>query len=289
MFLFCSEGLNGLLNQEVSLGQIGAYSLCKNGLKISHIFFADDSLLFCRAKVEDINVIQDILECYATASGQQINKAKTTLVFSKSVSAATKNSIKLLIEVPEIKEYNKYLGLPAIVGKNKMASLNYIKDRVWSKVRGWKEKLLSQAGKEVLLKSIVQAIPTFAMTCFKLTIGLCHDIEMMIRKFWWGQRGDHCKIHWKKWETLCKPEAIGGLGFRDLCKFNDAMLAKQVWRLVTDTESLFYKVFKTKYFPNGTIFDAKASSGSYAWKSILRARKVISMGARWQVGDGSQI
>ena len=70
LFLFCSEGLNGLLNQEVSLGQIGAYSLCKNGLKISHIFFADDSLLFCRAKVEDINVIQDILECYATASGQ---------------------------------------------------------------------------------------------------------------------------------------------------------------------------------------------------------------------------
>ena len=67
-----------------------------------------------------------------------MNKAKTTLVFSKSVSAATKNSIKLLIEVPEIKEYDKYLGLPAIVGKNKMASLNYIKDRVWSKGNGKK-------------------------------------------------------------------------------------------------------------------------------------------------------
>ena len=102
------------------------------------------------------------------------------------------------------------------------------------------------------------------MTCFKLPIGLCHDIEMMIRKFWWGQRGDRCKIHWKKWETLCKPKAIRGLGFRDHCKFNDAMLAKQVWRLVTDTETLFYKVFRKKYFPNGAIFDAKASSGSYA-------------------------
>ena len=83
-----------------------------------------------------------------------------------------------------------------MVGRNKRASLNYIKDRVWGKLQGWKEKLLSQAGKEVLLK-VVQAIPTFAMSCFRLPIGLCQD-EMLIRKFWWGQKGDRRKIHWSK-------------------------------------------------------------------------------------------
>ena len=66
------------------------------------------------------------------------------------------------------------------------------------------------------------------------------------------------------------------MGFKDLCKFNDAMLAKQVWRLVHDKDSLFYKVFKTKLFPNSTIFEAKSTNGSYAWRSILKARKVIS-------------
>ena len=60
------------------------------------------------------------------------------------------------------------------------------------------EKLFSQVGKEVLLKAIVQAIPTFVMTCFRLLVGLCQDIEMLICKFWWGQRGDRRKIHWKK-------------------------------------------------------------------------------------------
>ena len=94
-----------------------------------------------------------------------------------------KNSIKELLGAPEIKQYEKYLGLPAVVCRNRRASLNYIKDRVWNKLQGWKEKLLSQAGKEVLLKAVVQAIPTFAMGCFKLSVSLCREIEMLIRKF----------------------------------------------------------------------------------------------------------
>ena len=95
---------------------------------------------------------------------KKINSAKTTLFFSKNVSDLTKETIKNLLGVAKIKEYEKYLVLPSVVGRNKKASLNYIKDRVWGKLQGWKEKLLSQAGKEVLLKSVVQAIPTFAMT-----------------------------------------------------------------------------------------------------------------------------
>lgn len=73
---------------------------------------------------------------------------------------------------------------------------------------------------------MVQVIPTFAMSCFRKLVGLCQDIEMLVWRFWWGQRGDRRKIHWKKWEVLCKPKDEGDLGFKDLCKFNEAMLAK---------------------------------------------------------------
>ena len=120
-------------------------------------------------------------------SGHKVNGAKTNLFFGKSVPDSTKVALKNFLGVPEIKEYKKYLGLPAVVGRNKKESLIYIKEQIWSKLQGWKEKLLLQAGREVLLKAIVQAIPTFVMSCFKLPTSLCHDIEVMIKNFFWGQ------------------------------------------------------------------------------------------------------
>lgn len=160
---------------------------------------------------------------------------------------------------------------------------------VWNKLQGWKKQLLYQARREVLLKVVVQDIPNFAMSYFKLPISLCHEIEMLIRNFWWGQQGEQQKIHWKSREVLCKLKSFGGLGFKDLLKFNKAILAKRVWLLLSDQSSLFYRVFKAKYFPQGSVSDAKISLRSYAWQSSLKARSVVSDGLLWRVGDGSSI
>ena len=183
LFLLCSEGLTSLIEQAVNERHIEGFSLCKHGPKISHLFFADDSLLFCRARVEDVIKIQEILGKYEVASGQKINFDKTTIFFRKNVPMSTKEQVQNLLRVPEIKEYEKYLGLPAVVGRNKRASLNYIKDRVWGKLQGWKEKLLSQAGKEVLLKAVVQAIPTFAMSCFRLPLAFVKILRCLFVSF----------------------------------------------------------------------------------------------------------
>ena len=104
--------------------------------------------------------------------------------------------IKNTLRVEEIQSYEKYLGLPSLVKRNRKASFNYIKERVWKKLQGWEEKLLSQASREVLIKAVAQAIPTYTMNCFKLPIGLCNELEGLIRRFLWGQRGDRRKIHW---------------------------------------------------------------------------------------------
>ena len=138
LFLLVSEGLNGLIQQAVTVGDLRGFSLCRNGPRISHLFFADDTLLFCRAELREVQTIQNILHKYELASGQKINSSKTTLFFGKSVSLVSKNAIKNLLGVPEIKEYERYLGLPVVVGRNRRASLNYIKERIWVNSKGGK-------------------------------------------------------------------------------------------------------------------------------------------------------
>ena len=81
LFLLWSEGLNGLLNKAMARGELRGFLLCKNGPQISHLFFADDSLIFCRAKMGDLQAIQSALALYERASGQKINGTKTNLFF----------------------------------------------------------------------------------------------------------------------------------------------------------------------------------------------------------------
>ena len=119
LFLLCSEGLNGLIEHAVDCKHIEGISLCRNGPKISQLFFADDSLLFCRARVGDMEKIQEFLGIYERASGQKINSDKTTLFFSNNASIVTKEEIKILLRVSEIKEYERYLGLLTVVGRKK--------------------------------------------------------------------------------------------------------------------------------------------------------------------------
>ena len=91
---------------------------------------------------------------------------------------------------------------------------------------GWKEKLISKAGRKVLIKTMAQAIPTYSMSLFKLPKTLCDNINSSLTKYWWGQNKDERKIHWINWRRLCTHKKKGGMGFQDLHAFNLAMLAK---------------------------------------------------------------
>ena len=110
---------------------------------MAHLLFADDSIFSCRSTFEECQKIMDNLGAYEKCSGQQIKKNKTTIFFGKSTSEDRRNEIKDALGIMEIKQYEKYMGLPSFVGRKKKASLDYIKEKVWKKLQGWEEKLLS--------------------------------------------------------------------------------------------------------------------------------------------------
>jgi hypothetical protein len=185
---------------------------------------------------------------------------------------------------------DKYLGLPVYMGRSKAKMFTYLKDRVWKRIQGWKEKLMSRARQETLIKAVAQAIPCFATSCFDLTKTLCDDISAMICRYWWAQQDNEKKMHWISWQTLASRKDKGGLGYRDLHLFNLAMLARQVWRLVQNPESLCAQLLKARYWPNGDIMGAKEGPGiSYTWRSLIRGLRAMEKGMIWRVGDGEQI
>jgi hypothetical protein len=205
---------------------ITSLAIAKGGLKINHLFFIDDSVLFCKANVQEWEKIQVLLELYERASGQKLNRETTSLFFSKNTPQAAKELLGHLVEVTPTNCFEKYLGLPSMVGKSRMASFSSIKGCIWERINGWKEKFLTHAGKEVLMKAVLQAIPTYTMNVFKLPKTLCQEINALFSKFWWGHQKNDSKIAWLKWSKMGLAKNKGGLGYRDLEPFQYGVVGK---------------------------------------------------------------
>ena len=151
-----------------------------------------------------------------------INKAKSVVLFSKNTKQQQRRVVCENVQVFKETMSERYLGLPIHVGKSKSGVFAYLKDRIWKRIQGWNEKFLSWAAKDILIKAVAQAIPTFAMGCFDLTKALCDQISSMICWFWWNQQEGKRKIHWLSKERMMMPKEEGGLGFRDIHFFNQS-------------------------------------------------------------------
>ncbi|XP_042952134.1 uncharacterized protein LOC122289223 [Carya illinoinensis] len=290
LFLLCTEGLILLLNRANSHNQVEGIRVCRWAPKLNHLLFADDVVLFCRVNMQTCLTLQHKLDIYEKASGQKINREKTSMVFSQNVNQSQQDEIMQFWGVHQFQQYDKYLGLPPMVGRGKYQAFSSLNHRVWAKMHGWKEKLLSQGGKEILLKAMSLSIPTYTMSCFKLPRSLCSELEGMMARFWVGQKSNERKICWINWKKMCESKLSGGLGFKNLQMFNMALLAKQGWRIMTQESSLLHRIFKARYFATSSFKDSKLGGApSFVWRGIWEAKTNLLKGCRWRVGNGLSI
>ncbi|XP_021732105.1 uncharacterized protein LOC110698909 [Chenopodium quinoa] len=271
-------------------GDIHGIKPCRRGPEISHLLFADDSLLFTRANRRECSNIVDILNQYEAASGQKINYEKSNVPFSKGVETEKKEEMIGILKMKQVERHGQYLGIPNIAGRSKRGVFEALLNRVWKKLQGWKEKLLSQAGKEILLKSVIQAIPTYLMGVYKFPAEVIRKIHVAMANFWWGKSVDRKRIHWKSRDSMCTLKCLGGMGFRDLAIFNDSLLGRQAWRIISQSNSLLSRVMRAKYYRHSDFLGSFLGyGGSFSWRSIWGSKSLIKEGMLWRVGNGECI
>ena len=161
LFLFCVEGLFALIQKANESQQLHGVLSCHGGVSISHLLFVDDSLFFCLALHLECSNLLHVLNMYERASGQAINGQKTALFSNPNMDQTVKDDIRRLLNAQIVMEFEKYLGLPMVGGKNKANTFKDLRERIETGVTSWKEKLISKSGRVVLIKTVAQPIPTY--------------------------------------------------------------------------------------------------------------------------------
>lgn len=181
-----------------------------------------------------------------------------------------------------------YLGNILVPSKNQTKAFSSLKERIHKRLEGWNNPYLSKA---VLIKAVVQVIPTYTMTTFRLPSALYKEMDTAVKRFWWttsSKSGMYLAL--KSWENICKPKDHAGLGFQKFGNYNMALISKLTWKLGSGEESLWAKVLRAKYLKGNSIFTHQIrKNASKVWKGIMAARSLIAKGFRFKIGDGFSI
>lgn len=290
IFILCSEVLSGLCNKAQQDGLIQGIQVARGCPRINHLLFADDTMFFLQASKESTAALKSILSRYEDASGQSINKEKSSITFSRKAPAELKHRVHSELQIMKEGGVGKYLGLPEHFGRRKRDLFASIVDRIKQKACGWSNRHLSAAGKLVMLQSVLTPIPSHSMSCFKLPVSLCKRIQSAFLRFWWDGGDGKRKLAWIAWDKMTLPKGSGGLGVRDIQAFNEAFLAKISVRLIEKPEGLLGRTLLPKYCPEGDLLSCSSVSGaSHGWNSILAGRDLLLKKSSWLVGNGEDI
>lgn len=288
LFILCIERLGHLINTSVQNGNWRGIKLSRQGPHLSHLFFADDMILFGEATITQAEEMIRCLNTFCEQSGQRVNTLKSSLLFSKNTHPDLQQRIMNLTGIPRVEDLGKYLGVPSIHGRLMKATYSDLIDRIQGKLAGWKSRTLTMAGRIVLAQSVLSSMPYYTMQSTFLPKGVVTTIEKLIRNFIWGSSPDQRRCHLLSWETITKPKEGGGLGLRRLEEMNEAFIAKLGWRLIQKENCLWTQVLKAKYAISSedcATWRAKPRM-SNIWKGILRSVPILRKGMVTLVRNG---
>lgn len=173
LFLLCAEVRSCSLKRAEENGSIHGCNVSSTAFAITHLLFADDSILLFCANSDEAQRIKNILNTYELHSGQVVNNQKLAIFYSSNVHQDCKNAISGILGIWNNLATSKYLGLSSLIGRSKKSMFNFFKEKVGKKLQSWGNQLISRAGKVVLIKNVAQTIPSYIMSYFLLPRTTC--------------------------------------------------------------------------------------------------------------------
>jgi hypothetical protein len=228
LFILMMEGLSWSIKSATTTGEITGLKPFENCPTSTHQQFVDDTLLHDIPTVKEAKAYKRILEDFGEASGAEINHSKSMIFFFNTNPAIQRNLTNILgFERKTLP--TKYLGVPLTDKVYKMSTWEGVINRLQERVKNWTYRSLNLAGRLILTKFVLQAIPTFMMSVFPTPQGILQKIRAIQRDFLW--RGAETKKKWAlvAWEKVCRPKRKGGLGLQDPQMTNNAYGVKLWW------------------------------------------------------------
>lgn len=286
IFILYGEVLSGLCRKAQSDGTLAGIRVAENSPRINHLLFADDTMIFTYSNAHCCTALSSIVHKYELVSGQKTNPEKYSITFSSKTPPEVKIQVKTLLGIDKESGVGKYLGLQEHFGRKKRDLFASIVDKIKQRSISWTTRFLSTAGKATMLQAVLSSVPTFAMSAFQLPVSLCKKIQSVLTRFWWDSSDGKRKICWVSWENLTNPKSLGGLGFRDIILFNQALLAKIAWRLITKPDCLLARVLLGKYCHKSSFLKVNHSTSSHGWEGILWRRDLLLNHLGKSIGNG---
>lgn len=300
LFNIVAEGLNIMLERAKEEGMISGITLGVNGPTISHLQFADVTILFCKCDMAQLITIGGILWSFQLTSGLKINFSKSQLC-GIGVSEEELQLFANILDCKIVELPIKYLGLPLGANPKRIATWKPIIEKMERKLALWRRKYISIGGRINLIKSTLCYLPQYYMSIFKLPISVANKLEKIQRQFLWGDSNEKRKLHLVGWDKVTKSKKRGGLGVKRLQVHNAALLCKWWWRFGVEKEALWVKAINGKYgldvskwLPTVSGNQSAGNRVSMIWGDICSIgtngsglERVINSGFRIKIGDGN--
>jgi len=294
LFLVVAEGLAGLVRQAVKVNLYAGLHIGRSEVDLCMLQFADDTLFLCQDAFSNVFTLKAILRGFEVASGLKINFHKSKLaginVCKSNMDCYTKTLNCSQMEVPFI-----YLGIEVGGNPRKKKFWEPVLRKLKSRLSVWKGRFLSMAGRLCLINSILSAIPLYYLSLFKAPEVVCKSIISIQRRFLWGWGKESRPVAWIKWEDICKSKGEGGLGIRDIRKFNHAMLAKWKWRCISDDKGRWREVLDSKYGMDPSNARVPMKYQSWKWRDLMKVCREgggdgwFQEQVGWKIGGGDKV